>query len=229
MTTPHPADPAMTDEEIERLAYSMANAKLGEGPAARCEGPTGYEIAQARFWAHRARHYFDTHLAAEIAARKEAEEREAYWQGVAERALAKQHDMQREIDAAREDARIRLAQRPFDEAYARIEPIVALYLRTAGTDSECLTETACNRILEAAFRHTFDADWLALEARAVAAEARIAELDDLLAESNVTLGHAFNRIHCLPRTTDTELAGRIGNIRARITRARTALGGSNDR
>lgn len=73
MTTHRPADPAMTDEEIERLAYSMANAKLGEGPAARCEGPTGYEIAQARFWAHRARHYFDTHLAAEIAARKEAE------------------------------------------------------------------------------------------------------------------------------------------------------------
>ena len=72
MTTHRPADSAMTDEEIERLAYSMANAKLGEGPAARCEGPTGYEIAQARFWAHRARHYFDTHLAAEIAARKEA-------------------------------------------------------------------------------------------------------------------------------------------------------------
>lgn len=174
MTLPQPADPAMTDEEIERLFAWLYKAKTAIYLAT--EASVADDISSNLVRVTKV-------LTAEIAARKEAEEREAYWQGVAERALAKQHDMQREIDAAREDARIRLAQRPFDEAYARIEPIVALYLRTAGTDSECLTETACNRILEAAFRHTFDADWLALEARAVAAEARIAELSQKLSDA----------------------------------------------
>lgn len=42
------------DAEIEKLARTMANAKLGEGDSVRCEGPTEFEINQARPWARRA-------------------------------------------------------------------------------------------------------------------------------------------------------------------------------
>jgi hypothetical protein len=46
------AQPSSTDE-VERLAYTVANSKLGEGPAVRCEGPTEFEIDQARQWVRR--------------------------------------------------------------------------------------------------------------------------------------------------------------------------------
>ncbi|MDR6826505.1 hypothetical protein J2X48_000691 [Bosea sp. BE271] len=42
------------DTAIEKLARTMANAKLGEGDSVRCEGPTEFEINQARPWARRA-------------------------------------------------------------------------------------------------------------------------------------------------------------------------------
>lgn len=42
------------DAEIEKLARTMANAKLGEGDSVRCEGPTEFEVGQARPWARRA-------------------------------------------------------------------------------------------------------------------------------------------------------------------------------
>lgn len=38
---------------IERLAYSVANAKLGERSTMRCEGPTDYDIDLARGWVRR--------------------------------------------------------------------------------------------------------------------------------------------------------------------------------
>ena len=44
--------PADTDD-VESLAYRVANAKLGEGPSVRCEGPTGFEIDTARAWVRR--------------------------------------------------------------------------------------------------------------------------------------------------------------------------------
>lgn len=44
---------SQVNPDVEKLAYSVANAKLGEGPAVRCEGPTEYEIAQARDWVRR--------------------------------------------------------------------------------------------------------------------------------------------------------------------------------
>ena len=40
-----------------------------------------------------------------------------------------------------------------------------------------------------------------------------------LAQANRTLAAAFNRIHCLPRTTDTALATEIGKTRAAICAA----------
>lgn len=43
----------MNDNVIRRVAYSVANSKLGEGPAVRCEGPTEYEINQALQWTRR--------------------------------------------------------------------------------------------------------------------------------------------------------------------------------
>jgi hypothetical protein len=46
------AQPSSTDE-VERLAYTVANSKLGEGPEVRCEGPTEFEIDQARQWVRR--------------------------------------------------------------------------------------------------------------------------------------------------------------------------------
>lgn len=60
--------------DIEALAYSMANAKIGEGDTARCEGPTGYEIDMARPWARRAASWVERRL---NLARKQRDEDEA--------------------------------------------------------------------------------------------------------------------------------------------------------
>ena len=48
---------------------------------------------------------------------------------------------------------------------------------------------------------------------------RIEELEKALDRANRTLVDAFNRIHCLPRTTDTQLADEIGKTRAVICAA----------
>lgn len=60
--------------DVEALAYSMANAKLGEGDTVRCEKPTGYEIEQARPWARRALYWMGERLSA---ARRQRDEDEA--------------------------------------------------------------------------------------------------------------------------------------------------------
>ena len=39
--------------DIEAVVYRVANAKLGEGPSVRCEGPTDFEKDQARHWVRR--------------------------------------------------------------------------------------------------------------------------------------------------------------------------------
>ena len=39
--------------DVEALTYRVANAKLGEGPPVRCEGPTDFERDQARAWVKR--------------------------------------------------------------------------------------------------------------------------------------------------------------------------------
>jgi uncharacterized small protein (DUF1192 family) len=54
-----------------------------------------------------------------------------------------------------------------------------------------------------------------------------ARLRDAVDESYSTLAAAFNRIHGLPRTSDTELADRIEATRAKIERAREAMEASN--
>ena len=45
---------------------------------------------------------------------------------------------------------------------------------------------------------------------------RIEQLEAVLLDANNTLAAAFARIHCLPRTTDTNLATKIGKTRAAI-------------
>ena len=45
---------------------------------------------------------------------------------------------------------------------------------------------------------------------------RIERLEAALLDANNTLAAAFARIHCLPRTTDTNLATKIGKTRAAI-------------
>lgn len=40
-------------EADEALVYRVANAKLGEGPSVRCEGPTSFEKDVAREWVKR--------------------------------------------------------------------------------------------------------------------------------------------------------------------------------
>jgi hypothetical protein len=54
-----------------------------------------------------------------------------------------------------------------------------------------------------------------------------ARLRDAVDESYSTLAAAFNRIHGLARTSDTELAARIEATRAKIERARKATEASN--
>ena len=59
-----------------------------------------------------------------------------------------------------------------------------------------------------------------------ALRARVEELEGALGESYSTLAAAFDRVHCLPRTTDTDLANRIEVTRAKIAALR-AKGGEH--
>ena len=56
----------------------------------------------------------------------------------------------------------------------------------------------------------------AIQARAEAAEAKNAALQEALVSAYSILSFAFRRIHSLPRSRDTELAADIGKIRAQI-------------
>lgn len=51
LSAPSPAGGGVVD--VEALTYRVANAKLGEGPSVRCEGPTDFEKDQARAWVKR--------------------------------------------------------------------------------------------------------------------------------------------------------------------------------
>ena len=64
------------------------------------------------------------------------------------------------------------------------------------------------------------------DATITALRARVEELEGALGESYSTLAAAFNRVHCLPRTTDTDLANRIEVTRAKIAALR-AKGGEH--
>lgn len=64
------------------------------------------------------------------------------------------------------------------------------------------------------------------DATITALRARVEELEGALGESYSTLAAAFARVHCLPRTTDTDLANRIEVTRAKIAALR-AKGGEH--
>lgn len=72
---------------------------------------------------------------------------------VIERLEAEIERLTRERDEAREDARLRLAQRPYDAAHAAIVPILRALLTAPVSDVEFAIESAGNEILEAAFVH----------------------------------------------------------------------------
>lgn len=46
-------NPPAPQIDVETITYRVANAKLGEGPSVRCEGPTEYEMNLAREWVRR--------------------------------------------------------------------------------------------------------------------------------------------------------------------------------
>ncbi|MBS0343808.1 MAG: hypothetical protein JSS56_25160 [Proteobacteria bacterium] len=62
------------------------------------------------------------------------------------------------------------------------------------------------------------------ELRAAAAEAQVNEMAAALREAYIALAFAFNRIHVLPRTRDTELANSIEKVRAKIAQVMKAGG-----
>lgn len=52
-SSPAEAEALPDGVDVEALTYRVANAKLGEGPSVRCEGPTDFEKDQARAWVRR--------------------------------------------------------------------------------------------------------------------------------------------------------------------------------
>lgn len=122
---PRVSEPMSASEaDVEALAYSMANAKLGEGDAVRCEKPTGYEIGQARPWARRALYWMGERLSA---ARRQRDEDEAT-------AIAA---LQRNLEL-----RIGLGQRPSVDDIAKI-----VSCRLAASNSEFTSQDAAKAIL----------------------------------------------------------------------------------
>ena len=112
------------DADVEALAYSMANAKLGEGDTVRCEKPTGYEIDQARPWARRALYWMGERLKA---ARRQRDEDEAT-------AIAA---LQRNLEL-----RIAIGRRPSVEDIAKI-----VSRRLAASNREFTSKEAAEAIL----------------------------------------------------------------------------------
>jgi len=70
--------------------------------------------------------------------------------------------------------------------------------------------TAVDHLLSALPSMATAAGWPGIETE------RLKSITDAMQDAHVTLAVAFDRIHTLPRTSDTELAERIGRSRARI-------------
>lgn len=102
---------------------------------------------------------------------------------------------------------------------APIEAQQAIAERDQWRQRESETQDALQAIGEEFGAHGGEPRTSAMRRLLTEARAENEDLRGLVKEANITLVRAFDRIHCLPRTSDTELATAIEKTRSHLTAA----------